>query len=97
VIARKFLARPDPPALYVLHPSEAAVEGIPCVPSLGALLEHTGGAPVDLLVIGVRAASAAQLCTDCFARHAAESILIITAGFAETAGLRVRADVLCFK
>ncbi|KAJ4459616.1 putative acyl-CoA synthetase [Paratrimastix pyriformis] len=94
VIARKFASSANPPAMWVLHPAEATIEGIPCVPSLAALREARHNEPVDLLLIGVRASAAAQMCEECFATHAAETILIITAGFAETAaGAHIQHDL----
>lgn len=72
--------------IYVLNPTASEIEGCKCYKSLQLVLDARGGVPVDLLVVSVPAKGARQLCEDCFALHGAESILIITAGFAETEG-----------
>lgn len=85
IILRKFRSSGiDPKELFVVHPKEEEVEGVPCVPDLAALLERRGGEPVDCLVVGVPAKIAGGLIAECFDRYAARSLMIISSGFGET-------------
>ncbi|KAH7816757.1 putative CoA binding domain containing protein [Monocercomonoides exilis] len=71
-------------SIYLLHPAEKVVEGCTCYKTMNEVLEKRGGEPVDLLIVAVGAGSAKKLCEESFDMHAAESMLIVTAGFAET-------------
>ena len=70
--------------IFVVHPKEEMVDGIPCVPDLKTLLEKRNGNPVDCLVIGVPAKIAGMVIADSLKRYAAHSLEIISSGFGET-------------
>ncbi|KAA6395200.1 MAG: Acetyl-CoA synthetase (ADP-forming) [Streblomastix strix] len=88
IMIRKILASGRVPRdqIYVLHPKEKEVEGLPCVNGLEAALESRKGQPLDLLIIAVNAHAASEMLSLTYKIHATESILIVTAGFAETEG-----------
>lgn len=65
-------------AVYPVNPAVHAVQGVRAYPSMAAVPEA-----VDLAVIVVPAAKVEAIVDECIAAHA-RSILIITAGFAET-------------
>jgi acetyl coenzyme A synthetase (ADP forming)-like protein len=56
------------------------VEGIPCVPRVGAI-----DGPVDLAVIAVPCRSVEEVIDDCIAKDV-KALIVISAGFAETGG-----------
>ncbi|KAL0225543.1 hypothetical protein RCL1_003455 [Eukaryota sp. TZLM3-RCL] len=70
--------------LYCLHPSESSIQGVSAFPSLDAITSSRDNKPVDLLVIGVPAKSAGILVEQAIDSYVAHSILVISAGFAET-------------
>ena len=65
--------------LYAVHPREATIDGVPCVPSAAELPET-----VDLAVIAVPAEGARDAIMELSAGGKAESIILIPGGFAET-------------
>ena len=68
----------DPAAITVIKPGATTIGGCRCVPSLAALPE-----PVDLLVLSVSAAQAAQAVAEAAEEHRAESIVLIPGGLDE--------------
>jgi acyl-CoA synthetase (NDP forming) len=98
IILRKFIdSEMADENIYVVHPKENSVEGIPCVPNLEALLKKRGGEPVDCLVVGVPAKIAGMVIADSFDRYAAHSLEIISSGFGETAAGKSMQDDLSAK
>ncbi len=86
IIVENILANGFPPAgLHIVHPKAAEIEGIPTVPSLGALLEK-----LDLLILAVRADQAAELMGEVVDRDAADSVILIPGGLGELAGSEER-------
>ncbi len=75
-----------PERLHVVHPKESAIDGVPCVPSVGDL-----PAKVDLAVICIPAAGARDAIAEIVAGDRAASIILIPGGFAE-AGETALAD-----
>jgi acyl-CoA synthetase (NDP forming) len=71
----------DPAALTVVKPGMTEIDGCRCVPDLASL-----PARVDLLVVAVSAAAAAEVVPEAIERDAAESIIVIPGGLEETAG-----------
>lgn len=85
IIVRKFLERNIPREdIFLLHPKETAIEGIPCTRDLSSLMEARKGEPVDCLIVGVPAKIAGPLVAEAFDRYAAHAVQIISAGFGET-------------
>ncbi|PIR16596.1 MAG: hypothetical protein COV46_07730 [Deltaproteobacteria bacterium CG11_big_fil_rev_8_21_14_0_20_49_13] len=72
--------------ICLIHPKEESIEGIKCTPDLKTMLSQRGGRPVDLMVVGIPAKSAAALITESFELNAANTIQVISAGFGETKG-----------
>jgi len=68
----------DPGAITVIKPGAEAIDGCRCVPTLAAL-----PASVDLLVLSVSAAQAAEAVAEAADRHLAESIVLIPGGLDE--------------
>ncbi|MBI4605376.1 MAG: GNAT family N-acetyltransferase [Planctomycetes bacterium] len=66
--------------IYPVNPRAAEIQGLKCYPSVSAI-----GAPVDLAVIAVPAPAVEEVVADC-ARAGARGAVVISAGFAETAG-----------
>jgi acyl-CoA synthetase (NDP forming) len=64
--------------LHVVHPSESAIDGVPCVPSCAELPYKC-----DLAVVSVPAEGALAAIADLVATDRAESIILIPGGFAE--------------
>lgn len=84
IILRNLLREGFPPAaITVVKPGIDAIEGCRAVPDLASL-----GAPVDLLVLAVSAAQAAEAVGECADRHLAESIVLIPGGLEEREGAR---------
>lgn len=65
--------------LFVVHAKEERIEGVPCVRSLEAVPQK-----VDLAVVAIPAEGARDAIRSLCARDAAESIILIPGGFAET-------------
>lgn len=65
--------------LRAIHPTEAQIDGTPCVPAIGDL-----PCKADLAVISIPAAAAGEAIAEIVARDKAESIILIPGGFAET-------------
>jgi acyl-CoA synthetase (NDP forming) len=85
IILKKFLKggmKPD--QIYIVHPKEETIEGIPCVKDIPSLLAARNGKPVDCLVVGVPAKVAGGLIAEAMETYAAHSMQIIAAGFGET-------------
>ncbi len=70
--------------ITLIHPKETSIDGIGCAPDLKTMIAKRGGAPVDLLVIGVPSKAAAALMTEAMDIYAAHSMQVISAGFGET-------------
>jgi acyl-CoA synthetase (NDP forming) len=84
-ILKKFLkAGLSKDAIYLIHPGESEIEGVPCKKSIEEVMRARGGKPVDCFIVGVPARIAAPLILDSFERNFAEAIQIISAGFGET-------------
>lgn len=64
--------------LYVVHPTEASIDGVPCVASCAALPHKC-----DLAVVSIPAEGALAAIRDLVATDQAESIILIPGGFAE--------------
>jgi acyl-CoA synthetase (NDP forming) len=71
----------DPAALTVIKPGTASIDGIACVPEVGAL-----PAPVDLLVVIIPAAQVPGVLGEVIARRLAEAVIVIPGGLEEKAG-----------
>ncbi|HJW23054.1 MAG TPA: acetate--CoA ligase family protein [Candidatus Limnocylindrales bacterium] len=71
----------EPGAITIIKPGAAEIDGCRCVPDLGSL-----PGKVDLLIVAVSAAAAAELIPDVIERDLAESIIVIPGGLDETAG-----------
>ncbi len=71
----------DPARITVVKPGAEVIDGCACVPDVASLPEH-----VDLFVIAVSAAQAAEVVADVIERDAAETILVIPGGFEEKQG-----------
>ncbi len=67
--------------ITVVKPGADAIDGCVCVPDVAAL-----PASVDLFVVAVNAAQAAEVVADVVERGAAETILVIPGGFEEKQG-----------
>jgi acyl-CoA synthetase (NDP forming) len=70
----------DPSAITVVKPGATEIEGCHCVPDVAALPSK-----VDLFIVAVSAAAAADLVPDVIERDAADSIVVIPGGLEETA------------
>ena len=68
----------DPGRLYVVHPKEEAISGVPCFPTVEAVPEKC-----DLAVVSVPAQGALDAITELVEQDKAESIILIPGGFAE--------------
>ncbi|KAL0210193.1 hypothetical protein P9112_010277 [Eukaryota sp. TZLM1-RC] len=79
--------------IFCLHPKENQIQGVRAFPSIKDIM-NTRADPVDLLVIGVPAVSAGQLVNESLDLYPAHSILVISAGFAETTSGKERSDQL---
>jgi acetyl coenzyme A synthetase (ADP forming)-like protein len=77
-------------ALFAVHPTATAIDGVPAAPRVTAIPD-----PIDLAVIAVPARAAPEVVDDCIAKGV-RALVMITAGFAETgpAGARLEADLL---
>jgi acyl-CoA synthetase (NDP forming) len=75
--------------LYVVHPKEAAIDGIPCVKSLEALPER-----VDLAVVAIPAEGARDSIRVIAEQDLADSIILIPGGFAETGNGRLEGEII---
>ncbi|MBE0566901.1 MAG: acetate--CoA ligase family protein, partial [Krumholzibacteria bacterium] len=64
--------------LWVVHPSEAGIAGVPCVPDVAALPRK-----VDLAVVSIPAEGALAAITALVDQDRAESVILIPGGFAE--------------
>lgn len=64
--------------LWVVHPTETAIDGVPCVPDVASL-----PGTVDLAVVSVPAEGAHAAISDLVAGDKAASIILIPGGFAE--------------
>jgi acyl-CoA synthetase (NDP forming) len=71
----------EPAAVTVIKPGVDAIDGCSCVPDVAALATS-----VDLFVVAVAAAQAAEVVADVVDRDAAETILVIPGGFEEKSG-----------
>ncbi len=71
----------EPAAVTVIKAGVDAIDGCACVPDVAAL-----PARVDLFVVAVAAAQAAEVVADVVERDAAETILVIPGGFEEKSG-----------
>ena len=69
----------DQQRLYVVHPSEATIAGVPCFPTVADLPETC-----DLAVVSVPAEGALTAITELIDQAKAQSIILIPGGFAET-------------
>jgi acetyltransferase len=69
-----------PGRILPINPSYQEIEGLKCYPSIGAV-----GAPVDLALVAIPAASVAPALEDC-AAAGVKNALIISSGFAEEGG-----------
>jgi acyl-CoA synthetase (NDP forming) len=69
----------DRERIYVVHPKEAAIDGVPCVPTVGALPER-----VDLAIVSVPAEGARDAIREIVKGEKAHAIILIPGGFAET-------------
>ena len=74
--------------LHAVHPTEAAIEGVPCVPSVAAL-----PGPVDLAVVAVPARGARDVIRELCATERAQAIILIPGGFAETGDEALEQDI----
>jgi len=79
----------DPAHLYVIKGGIDALEGIRCVPSIGALPE-----PVDLLVLAAGASQLPDLVDEIAATDKAESAILVSGGAGETEGSEELAERL---
>ncbi len=68
----------DSGRLYVVHPKETEVDGVPCLPSLADLPER-----VDLAVVCIPAEGARNAIAELVDGERCESIILIPGGFAE--------------
>ena len=68
----------DKQRLYVVHPKEENISGVPCFPSVAALPEKC-----DLAVVSVPAQGALDAIGELVSLDRAESIILIPGGFAE--------------
>jgi acyl-CoA synthetase (NDP forming) len=68
-------------AITIVKPGATEIEGCRCVPDLASL-----PAKVDLLIVAVSAAAAAELIPEAIDRDVAESVIVIPGGLEETAG-----------
>jgi acetyl coenzyme A synthetase (ADP forming)-like protein len=66
--------------IHVVNAHAGEVSGRPAVPTVSAI-----GAPVDLVIIAVPAASVEEVVKDCARAHA-RGVVVISAGFGETSG-----------
>lgn len=74
--------------LHVVHPTETAIDGVPCVPSCAALPHKC-----DLAVVAIPAEGALTAIEDLVATDRADSIILIPGGFAETGELGLAAAI----
>jgi acyl-CoA synthetase (NDP forming) len=75
--------------LRVVHPRAPEIDGVPCLPSLGALPE-----PVDLAVVALPARQARDAVVELCRSGGAESIILIPGGFAETGHEALAQDIV---
>jgi len=75
--------------LHAVHAKEAAIDGIPCVPSVESLPEK-----VDLAVVAVPAEGAPDTIRALCASGRAESIILIPGGFAEVGRGDLERDIV---
>jgi acyl-CoA synthetase (NDP forming) len=73
----------DPAAITVVKPDATSIDGCACVPDVASLRSK-----VDLFVVAVSAARAAQMVAEIAHRDAAETIILIPGGLEETTGGR---------
>ena len=71
----------DPGRIHVIKPGSDVIDGCRCVPDVASLPEQ-----VDLFVVVVSAAQAAEVVTDVIERDAAATILVIPGGLEEKRG-----------
>jgi acyl-CoA synthetase (NDP forming) len=76
----------DPERIVVIKPGLDTIDGCRCVPDVASLPE-----PVDLLVIALSAARAAEMVADTAKRDMAATIIVIPGGLEEKAGGEVLA------
>ena len=71
----------DPGRITVIKPGRQVLDGVRCVPDVGAL-----DGEVDLLVVAVEAGSIPELLDEILARQAAGSLILIPGGLGERSG-----------
>eukprot|EP00667_Euglena_gracilis_P009777 EG_transcript_9941 len=76
-------------ALYPIHRTASFIQGFPCVTSLEAMKGRNGGRPVDVLVVAAPAPAAVRALEECIANRYCETVLLHSAGFAETGSGRL--------
>ena len=90
IIVRNLKASPGVPAeaLWIVHPKEREIDGVPCVPGLADLPR-----PVDLAVVCVPAEAARDAIAELVARDLAAAIILIPGGFAEAGHGELAAEI----
>lgn len=78
------LSQPFPGPIYPVNPTVETIQGLRCYPSVSAI-----GEPVDLAIVAVPAAHVPETVADC-AGAGVRAVVVISAGFAETADGRER-------
>jgi acyl-CoA synthetase (NDP forming) len=71
----------EPTAITIVKPGATEIDGCRCVPDLASLPDK-----VDLLIVAVSAAAAAQLIPEAIDRNVADSVIVIPGGLDETVG-----------
>jgi acyl-CoA synthetase (NDP forming) len=90
IILRNVLASGfDAAQVTVIKPGRETLDGVRCVPDVGAL-----AAPVDLLVVALEAARIPGLLDEVLRHEAAESLILIPGGLGERAGSEGTAERL---
>ncbi len=74
--------------LWVVHPKETEIDGVPCVPSCAALPQKC-----DLAVVAIPADGARDAISELVKTDRAESIILIPGGFAEAGHADLAAEI----
>ncbi|GIQ90524.1 hypothetical protein KIPB_013348, partial [Kipferlia bialata] len=74
----------SPDCIYPVHPKSDDILGVKCHKSMADVVASRDGKPVDLMIVGVPARSAAGIVSEAMATHQCESMFILSGGFAET-------------
>lgn len=75
--------------IYLIHPKEDNIAGVRCYKDLKDVIAARKGVSLDLLIVGVPAATAVEIIEASMKSGASRSIQIISAGFGETKEGRV--------